>query len=64
MCAVFWDRQGILLVEFLPRSTKINAAAYCDTLNKLGRAIQNKRYGGMLIAGVAILHNTHPHAAA
>jgi hypothetical protein len=26
MCSVFWDRQGVLLVEFLPKSTTINAA--------------------------------------
>jgi hypothetical protein len=27
MCSVFWDWQGVLLVEFLPKSTTINAAA-------------------------------------
>jgi hypothetical protein len=26
MCTVFWDRQGVLLVEFLPQGTTINTA--------------------------------------
>jgi hypothetical protein len=61
---MFWDRQGILLVEFLPQGTTINAAVYCETLNKLRRAIQNKRCS-MLSPGVVFLHdNRHPHAAA
>jgi len=45
MCTVFWDRQGVLLVEFLPQGTKMNSAVYCETLKKLGHAIQNKRRG-------------------
>ncbi|GBL99949.1 hypothetical protein AVEN_19436-1 [Araneus ventricosus] len=39
---VFWDRQGILLVEFLPRGETINAVLYCETLRKLWCAIQTK----------------------
>jgi len=30
MCTVFWDRQGVLLVEFLSQGTTINSAIYCD----------------------------------
>jgi len=32
MCTVFWDRQGVLLVAFLPQGTTINSAVYCETL--------------------------------
>ena len=64
MCAVFWDRQGVLLVEFLPRGTKINSAVYCETLKKLRRATQNKRRG-MLSATILLLHdNARPHSTA
>jgi len=42
MCTVFWDRQGVLLVEFLSQSTTINSAVYCETPKKLRHAIQNK----------------------
>ncbi|GFT18052.1 histone-lysine N-methyltransferase SETMAR [Trichonephila clavipes] len=63
MCTVFWDRKGVLLVDFLTRGDTINAAAYCATSQKLRRAIQNKRRG-MLSAGVVLLHdNARPHTA-
>lgn len=63
LCTVFWDRKGVLLVEFLPRGETINAARYCETLKKLRRAIQNKRRG-MLSQGIVLLHdNARPHAA-
>jgi hypothetical protein len=60
---VFWDRKGILFVEFLPQVSTINACVYCDTLKKLHRAIQNKRHD-MLRQGVVMLHdNARPHTA-
>ncbi|KAJ4441013.1 hypothetical protein ANN_10862 [Periplaneta americana] len=63
MCTVFWDRKGILLIDFLPRGETVNADRYCETLRKLRRAIQNKRRG-MLTAGVVLLHdNARPHSA-
>lgn len=63
MCTVFWDRKGVLLVDFLPRNDTINSTTYCETLNKLRRAIQNKRRG-MLSKGILLLHdNARPHAA-
>ncbi|GFX95014.1 histone-lysine N-methyltransferase SETMAR [Trichonephila clavipes] len=63
MATVFWDRHGVLLVEFMQQGTTINAAAYCATLTKLRRAIQNKRRG-LLTSGVVLLHdNASPHSA-
>jgi len=43
MCTIFWARQGVLLVEFLPQGTTIKCAVYCETLKQLMFAIQNKR---------------------
>ncbi|KFM75051.1 6-phosphofructo-2-kinase/fructose-2,6-bisphosphatase, partial [Stegodyphus mimosarum] len=54
MPAVFWDRHGVLLVEFMQQRRTINAAAYCAALTKLRRAIQNKRCG-LLMSGVLLL---------
>jgi hypothetical protein len=34
MTNVFWDRKGVLLVDFMPHGTTINAAAYCETLER------------------------------
>ncbi|GFV18768.1 histone-lysine N-methyltransferase SETMAR [Trichonephila clavipes] len=56
MATVFCDRHGVLLVEFMQQGTTINAAAYCATLTKLRRAIQNKRRG-LLMSGVLLLHD-------
>jgi len=64
MCTVFWDRQDVLLVKFLPQGATINSAVYCETLKKLRCAIQNKRHG-MLSAIILLLHdNAQPHSAA
>lgn len=63
MCTVYWDRNGVLLVEFLHRGDTINSTTYCETLKKLRRAIQNKRRG-MLSRGIVLLHdNARPHTA-
>ncbi|GFX99361.1 mariner Mos1 transposase [Trichonephila clavipes] len=60
---VFWDRHGVLLVEFMQQGTTINEATYCATLTKLRRAIQNKRRG-LLTFGVLLLHdNARLHSA-
>ena len=64
MCTIFWNRHGVLLVEFFPQGTTINSAVYCETLKKLRHTIQNKRRG-MLSATILLLHDTaRPHSAA
>jgi histone-lysine N-methyltransferase SETMAR len=64
MCTVFWDRKGVLLVDFLPQGSTINADVYCNTLKKLRRAIQNKRRGMLSRDVVMIQDNACPHTAA
>jgi len=62
MASVFWDRKGILLVDFMTRGSTVNAAACSDTLTRLRRTIQNKSRG-MLLRGVRLLHNNaRPHS--
>jgi hypothetical protein len=66
MAAVFWDRKGVLLVEFMQQGTTVTSEVYCETLKKMRGAIQNKRRG-ILTSGalVVLLHvNAHPRAAA
>ncbi|GFV76257.1 histone-lysine N-methyltransferase SETMAR [Trichonephila clavipes] len=63
MATMFWDRHGVLLVEFMQQETTINAAAYCATLTKFRCAIQNKRRG-LLTSGFLLLHDSaRPHSA-
>ncbi|KAF0705241.1 histone-lysine N-methyltransferase SETMAR-like [Aphis craccivora] len=60
----FLGRKGVLLVDFMERGTTITADVYCKMLNKLRRAIQNRRRG-KLSSGIILLHdNARPHTAA
>ncbi|GFS98568.1 hypothetical protein TNCV_2987021 [Trichonephila clavipes] len=63
MATVFWDRCRVLLEDSMPQGTTINLGAYCATLRKLRRALQNKRHG-MLSKGVLLLYdNTRSHTS-
>jgi len=63
MASVFCDRQGVLLVDFMPRNTTINADAYCATLRHLRKAIQKHRRR-KLSRGIVLIHdNARTHTA-
>ncbi|GFV34344.1 mariner Mos1 transposase [Trichonephila clavipes] len=58
-----WDRQGVLLINFLERGAAINSERYCQTLRNLRRAVQNKRRG-QLTSKILFLHdNARPDTA-
>jgi hypothetical protein len=64
MAAVFWDRKGVLMVEFMQQGATIMSEVYYEALKILCRAIQNKRHG-MLTSGVVLLRDSVcPHTAA
>ncbi|UYV65927.1 hypothetical protein LAZ67_3005901, partial [Cordylochernes scorpioides] len=63
MAIVFWDCKGVLLVDYLPPNTTVNAARYCEVLTKFRAAIKLKR-PGLLSRKVLLVHdNARPHAA-
>ncbi len=63
MVTVFWDCRGPLLIRYMPRGSTINAAAYCDILRDLRRAIRRKR-PELNPENVYFLHdNARPHTA-
>jgi len=35
MATVFWDYQGVILIDFMAKGTTINFEAYIETLRKL-----------------------------
>jgi hypothetical protein len=43
MAIVFWDTEGLLLVEFLKRGATLNSDQYVQTLKKLKRQIRKVR---------------------
>ena len=43
MLTVFWDVQGVVHMEFMPKGTTINSARYIDTLRKLKARIRRSR---------------------
>ena len=55
MAMVFWDFKGVLLVDFLHACRTINAAYYCDLLEKVRAAYRSKRRG-FPIRDVLLLH--------
>ncbi len=61
MMSIFWDCDGILLVDYLPPKKKVNGEYYAQLMLQLRGAIKEKRRG-TLSAGVLLLHdNAPPH---
>ncbi len=65
MISVFWDVRGIVHFEFLPKNTTITAASYCDTLDRVQMALEEKRPWLLEGGGKVILQhdNARPHTA-
>lgn len=40
MASIFWDGEGILLVQSLDRATTLNSEQYVQTLNKIKQNIR------------------------
>lgn len=51
MLTLFWDNQGVMLIEYLPSNWSVNKDTYCETLFKLRAAIKRKSMG-TLSAGI------------
>jgi histone-lysine N-methyltransferase SETMAR len=65
METVFWDRKGVLMVEFMQQGTTRTSQIYCETLTKLHRAGHTEQRRAMLTSGLVLLHdNVLPHTAA
>ncbi|GBN18992.1 hypothetical protein AVEN_67341-1 [Araneus ventricosus] len=61
MVTVFWDHQGLQLVDFHTRGATVNASIYCATLDRLHKAFRRKRQAllseSVLLAYLRILHS-------
>lgn len=63
MVTVFWDSEGVILVDVMPRGTTINSEAYVKTLHKLKNRFRRVRHDKNP-AEILILHdNARPHTS-
>ena len=63
MATVFWDRNGILLIDWLPEKTTINSDYYISKLEELQEVIKRERRG-KLSKGILLQHdNARPHVS-
>ena len=59
MCTIFWDAEGILLIDFMPQKVTIIGVYYTDLLHKLHLAIKEKRRGKLTQVPL-LLHDNAP----
>ena len=65
MVTVFWDRDGVILVDFLEAGKNVDSNRYINTLRKLKRAVKEKRPElEASSCGIRIHHdNARPHTS-
>ena len=56
MMIIFWDKDGVLLTEYLPRGTTINGLYYPSIIERLRSVIVEKGHG-KVSRGVLLLHD-------
>ena len=59
MCTIFYDCEGVLLIDYMSHKRTITGAYYADLLRRLRDCIKAKRRG-MLTAGILLLHDNAP----
>jgi histone-lysine N-methyltransferase SETMAR len=64
MATVFFDRRGLLHIDFLHERQIINAAYYCDVLSEVRKAYRRKRRDLSMREVVLLQDNARPHRAA
>lgn len=59
MATIFWDCEGILLIDYLPKGTTMNGQYYADLLTRLRSVVVEKRRG-KVSRGVLLLQDNAP----
>ena len=59
MASVFWDQDGIIMIDYLPKGETITGLYYAQELRKLRDALKKKRRG-KLSRGVLLLQDNAP----
>jgi hypothetical protein len=45
LATIFWNEEGILLIEFMVKGTTLTGASYATTIENLRKAIMEKMRG-------------------
>jgi len=59
LASIFWDQDGILLIDYLPKGQTINAEYYSSLLVQMKDILKEKRRG-KVTKGVLFLHGKAP----
>lgn len=59
LASIFWDKDGVLLTDYLQKGQTINAEYYCNLLAQLKEALKEKRRG-KLRKGILFLQDNAP----
>ena len=57
--SIFWDQDGILLIDYLPKGQTVNTEYYSSLLVQFKDILKEKR-GGKFTKGVLFLHENAP----
>ena len=61
LATIFWDIEGVVMIDYCPPNTTITGAYYAQLMSKLRNEIKTKRRG-KLSRGIRLLHdNAPPH---
>lgn len=61
MASVFWDSEGILFIDYLPKGQTITGSYYANLIPKLREAIKEKRRGKLSLGVLFLQDNAPPH---
>jgi len=59
LASIFWDQDGVLLIDYLPKGQTTNAEYYLSLLVQLKDILKEKRCG-KFTKGVLFLHDNAP----
>ena len=61
MCTVFWDAEGILLIDYMPRKVAVTGVYYADLRGKLFVAVKKKCRGKLTQVPLLLHDNASAH---
>ena len=63
MVTVFFDHEGVILIDFLDKGQTINSEYYCGLLRRMREQLWRKRPGKMRMNPILLQDNSRPHVS-